>query len=357
MRKHLLLPTSIALLCAAAYLLVWPVRVEPQRWTPGPDPGLRGPYAANDALGAVERLAPDELPGPAGIAVDAEGQLYTGVADGRILRLNPADGGVTALAVSGGRPLGLLRTAGDGFVVADAVQGLVAARKRNASVLSAESGGVPFRYANGVALAPAPDGGIYFTDSSSKFGQGQTWADFVEHGANGRLLRYDEATRRTQTALSGLHFPAGLAPAADGRALLVCEASEYRVLRYWLAGDKAGRAEPFLENLPGFPFAVSWNGRDTYWIALYAPRIARLDAWADRPWLRTLMFRLPRAWQPRPARHSFVLGVSEAGRIVHNLQFAGEDAYAPITGAIEHAGWLYFGSVTDRGIGRIRVPR
>ena len=33
----------------------------------------------------------------------------------------------------------------------------------------------------------------------------------------------------------------------------------YRIQKYWLCGDKAGTAEIFIENLPGFPDNVSSN--------------------------------------------------------------------------------------------------
>ena len=48
--SYLVLPLAVV----AAYLLFWPVPIEPQMWEPPPLPGPRHPY--NEALRAVERI-------------------------------------------------------------------------------------------------------------------------------------------------------------------------------------------------------------------------------------------------------------------------------------------------------------
>jgi strictosidine synthase len=68
------------------------------------------------------------------------------------------------------------------------------------------------------------------------------------------------------------------------------------------------------------------------------------------------LHRLPGFLQPRPEKRALVLGLDAQGRVVHNLQYAGADAYAPVTSVREHDGWLYLGSLTERGVGRIRAP-
>ncbi|GAA5191542.1 hypothetical protein GCM10023322_49110 [Rugosimonospora acidiphila] len=56
--------------------------------------------------------------------MDAEGNVYTGVRDGRLLCLSP-DGQARVVADTGGRPLGIeIDPAGD-LVVCDAYRGLL----------------------------------------------------------------------------------------------------------------------------------------------------------------------------------------------------------------------------------------
>jgi hypothetical protein len=63
--------------------------------------------------------------------------------------------------------------------------------------------------------------------------------------------------------------------------------------------------------------------------------------------------KLPAFLQPRPKRHAFVLGLDTDGKVVANLQYAAEDAFAPITSVREHGQYLYFGSLTYPAIGRL----
>ena len=85
------------------------------------------------------------------------------------------------------------------------------------------------------------------------------------------------------------------------------------------------------------------------------PRTAALDALLPRPFLRKMIFRLPESLQPGPGMHAFVLGLDLDGNVVANLQYKGEGAFAPVTSAIEVGEYLYLGSLSAPGIGRIRL--
>lgn len=345
---------AVVLLALGAYLLFWPVRIEPQAWQAPPDPGLTGAFAENEALKNAQRLFADQVTGADFIQLGAEGRLLSALADGRVVAMDPAAGTVQGLGLSPGRPLGFVQTGEFMFVLANPAQGLGASIKRRHFPLSTEAAGTPFRYVSDVALTAT--GELYFTDASSKYGLGDTYSDFLEHGANGRLLKFDDLSRTTTVVRSGLYFPGGLALGPNDEYLLIAETSAYRVLRYWLTGDKKGTTEVFIEHLPGFPAHITWNGSDRFWLALYAPRIRIFDRGSDAPGLRKLLYRLPRFLQPKPAKRAWVLGLDLDGRVRHNLQYAGKDAFAPVTSVREHEGWLYLGSLTATGIARVPVP-
>ena len=61
---------------------------------------------------------------------------------------------------------------------------------------------------------------------------------------------------------------------------LVNETGSYRTLRYWLKGEKAGTSDIFADNLPSFPDNITFNGKDRFWVAIYAPRTAIADTLA-----------------------------------------------------------------------------
>ncbi len=327
-------------------------RVDPARWDPPQPPPLEGRFAANDALAAAERWEVTGE-GPEDVVVDPAGRVYAGLVDGRIVRFPPGGGWPEVVADTGGRPLGL-ELAGDGrLIVCDPKRGLLAVEPGGAvEVLVDSYDGNALRFTNNAAVAS--DGTIYFSDSSTRFGIDNYRADILEHRGNGRLFAHDPDTRETRLLLDGLYFANGVALAPDESFLLVAETGKYRIRRLWLSGAKAGRDEPFAHNLPGIPDNLSTGPGGTFWVAMFTPRNPQLDFLLPRPRLRALVTALPENLQPQPVRHSFVLGFDGDGEVTHNLQDP-EGGYAPITGAREHDGWLYLGSLTEPAIARVRL--
>jgi len=354
--KRTILGGALLLGALLAYLLLWPTGMEPVAWTPPAAPGLQGVYASNERLKGIEPLAAGVGKGPEAVNVDTAGRIYAGYADGRVMVFGPGGAAHTELVNTQGRPLGIAFAPGGGIVIADAKKGLLHFDVE-LTTLATQADGVPFGFTDDVDAAKfAPK--LYFSDASHKFGYGRHMLDIIEHGPNGRLLEYDLATKQTRVLMSGLHFANGVAVGPDDAYVLVNETAEYRVLRYWLKGERAGTHEVFIDNLPGFPDNITFNGRDTFWLALFAPRDALLDRLLPgNPFLRTVIAKLPKFLQPRPKLHAFALGLDVGGKVVANLQYAGADAYAPITSVREHGPFLYFGSLTYPALGRLPLEQ
>jgi sugar lactone lactonase YvrE len=352
--KRILLVVVVLVALIAGYLLLAPTPVEPVAWTPKPVPSASdGPYALNDKLKGIQRIAQIGVVGPEGIAIDAAGSIYAGYLDGRVARFRPDGSGYTFLGNTHGRPLGTAFGPDGGVVVADARKGLMfVSGGAEPQVLTNAADGVPFGFTDDLAVEKLGKN-IYFSDASSKYGFGRHMEDILEHGANGRLLRYNNTSKETSVLLKGLHFANGVAVGPDDAYVLVNETSEYRVLRYWLKGDKAGTSEVFIDNLPCFPDNISYSGHGRFWLACAAPRDPLLDKLAGDVFMRKLISRLPAALQPKPKRHGIAIGLDLEGKVIANLQYAGADAYSPVTSVREFGPWLYFGSLTEKAIGRL----
>ena len=245
--------------------------------------------------------------------VDAQGRLYTGTLDGRLLRLEADGSGVVELARTGGRPIGL-RVLRDGtLIVADGARGLLRVTPDGVvEVLASGHDGLPFGLTDDVAVS-ADERHAWFTDASNRHGVDDHLDDILEHGGRGRLLRIDLATRETTLLRDGLEFANGVVLGPGEQYLLVCETGSYRVLRHWLAGPRAGETEAFADNLPGFPDNITYNGRDRYWVALANPRNAALDRLGPYPRLREVVARLPPFLRPQPVRHGYVVAARPRG--------------------------------------------
>lgn len=338
-----------------AYLLLWPVGVDPVVWEAPVAPAMTGQFAPNGYLKDAEVLELDDGIGPEDVAVDDDGNMFAPFDDGRIMKYDVFGKSQGIFVNTGGRPLGLDFDASGNLIIADAYKGLLSADKDgNLTTLTTEAEGLPFKFTDDVDVAS--DGKIYFSDASSGFDIHDYRLDLMVHRPLGRLLVYDPTTKETTTLLSNLYFANGVAVSPNGEFVLVNETSEYRVTKYWLKGEKAGQSEMIMENLPGFPDGISSNGKGIYWIALPAKRKEIIDNLAGKPFIRKVVLRLPESIQPSPDRHGFVLGIDGDGQVIHNLQDPSPESFSPITSVEEKNGILYLGSLTYPGFARISAP-
>lgn len=345
---------SLALLLIGAgivlYLLFWPIEARPEAWTPPQAPALEGTFATNSRLSAMERL-PVGGEGPEDLAFDAQGRIYSGLHAGRIVRLRVDGSELATFARTGGRPLGLRFERQGNLLVADAYKGLLSITPDGAvKVLADEHAGQKLCFTN--HLDVAEDGTIYFSESSTKFSLSQDIVELLENRPNGRLLAYDPTSRSTRLVLDNLYFANGVALSPDQSYVLVAETNRYRIRRVWLRGPRAGEAEIFVKNLPGFPDNISVGQNGFFWVALASPRKPDIDALYAKPFLRRVLLRLPRRLLPAATPYGFVLGIDEQAAIVENLQDP-TGSFGTLTAAVEHDGALYLGSMVEDTIGRL----
>ncbi|MBE8524785.1 SMP-30/gluconolactonase/LRE family protein [Amycolatopsis sp. H6(2020)] len=284
--------------------------------------------------------------GPEDVVVDAEGRIYTGVDDGRILRLSPDGQRIDVIADTGGRPLGLELYGEDELLICDARAGLlvVPLAGGSPSVLATSALGLDFVFCNNAAVAS--DGTIYFTDSSRRFGIDNWRDDLIEQTAGGRLLRR-APDGSIDLLLDGLQFANGVALAPDESFVAVAETGACRVSRVWLSD---GRSDVFVDGLWGFPDNISTGTDGLIWITQASPRVAALNVARRLPaFLRAGIRRLPTSLQPSPGREVGVLGVSPEGSV--SRTFRGEiPGFHMLVGVREWQGQLYFGSLEESAI-------
>ena len=333
----------------AAYLLLWPVPIDPAPWTPPEAPDLVGEYEVNDALKGTERLSIG--PAPESVVVGPSGGIVCGLEDGSIVRWS--NGTVESLVRIDGRPLGMGFDASGNLIVCDLYGRLLSiSAAGEVHELVTAIADRPLGLVNDLDIDDA--GTIYFSESSTE--TTDTILDLLEHRGNGRLLAYDPASGETHVLLDGLYYANGVAVSDDGAFVLVVETNEYRVRRLWLSGPREGESEVLIDNLPGFPDGISCDDDGVFWLALMNPRNGFIDWALERPWIRRVAARLPLAWFAGAApRYGFVLGLDGDGRVIHNLQGPSGKSYAGISCVVHHDGVLYFGSLLEDAVGRLAI--
>jgi sugar lactone lactonase YvrE len=329
-----------------------PPLVSTQVWQP-PKPSARSRHAASDT---PVRLDVFDTPGigPEDVAVDAEGWIYAGLIDGRILRISPDASSIDTIATTGGRPLGV-EIDGDGaLVVCDARLGVLNVDPRTGAVrtLTDRVDGQEMVFCNNSALGR--DGTVYFTDSSKYFGIDHWKAELLAHTGTGRLFRRSP-DGTVDLLVDGLQFANGVALAPDESYVVVAETGAYTLVRLWLSGPRAGERELLVENLPGFPDNISTGSDGNVWVALASPRDRALDALLPRnPLLRKAAWALPDALQPKEKKTVWVQAYSGLGELVHDVQTAHKKFFM-VTGVREVGGTVWLGSLHAPAIARFEL--
>lgn len=332
-------------------LLALPAPIRSSAWEPPRPPNLEGALAVNDALRDAERLAGGQLVGPNDLALDAQGRIYAGTTDGKIVRMTP-DGPLEVFTETGGRPLGLAFSPRGDLIVADGMKGLLRVDvEGHVEVLAREAEGQPLMFVSDVAVAR--DGTIYLTDSSARHNYGEQHFEILEAQPSGRLVRFDPVSRTSTVIARDLYFANGIALAPDESYALVAESGRYAVTRVWLSGDRRNLKELFVENLPGFPDDLSFSPRGTLWLALHTVRSPLIDAVHSWPFLKDSFAGLPLPLLPRIKPYGLVVELDLAGRPLRSLHDARGERFREVSAVVEEQGALLLGTFTGTAIGRL----
>lgn len=319
-------------------------KIAPQVWRPP-----AAPTASPDPLPPLT-VVPVNGFGPEDVLVD-KGHVFTGLDDGRIVRLTPDGRRLDLVADTRGRPLGLEWYPDGRLLVCDAKRGLLLVSRQSGETEVLVPRGPGLRVCNNAAVAA--DGTVYFTDSSSRFDLDYWKADLLEHSGTGRLLRRSP-DGSVEVLLSGLCFANGVALAPDESYVVVASTGSYRLDKIELP---SGRHVVLADNLPGFPDNISTGSDGLVWIALASPRLPVLDlALRLPPVIRKATWALPESLQPKDKSVVWVRAVDGAdGRVVHDLRGVRPD-YHLVTGVREDAGVVYLGSLEERAVAYFSLP-
>ena len=319
-------------------------KISPQVWRPP-----TAPTARPDPLPALTIVQVNGF-GAEDVLVD-KGHVFTGVEDGRILRLTPGGRRLDTVADTGGRPLGLELYPDGRLLVCDSKRGLLLVDRQSGDIEVLVPRGPDLRVCNNAAVAA--DGTVYFTDSTSRFDLDHWKADLLEHSGTGRLLRRTP-DGQVDVLLSGLQFANGVALAPDESWAVVASTGSYRLDRVDLP---SGKQTTLVDALPAFPDNIATGSDGLVWVAMASPRIAALDlAHRLHPAIRKAVWALPEPLQVKEKRVVWVRAIDgTTGKVVHDFRSVHPD-YHMVTGVREADGVVYLGSLNERAIAYFSLP-
>jgi len=348
---------GIVLALIGAYLLLWPVPIDPVDWQAPIDRGYVDPFAPNQQLQSTTSIDLGEYEGPEDATLGKDGRVYVTVNGGKIIRIQ--NRGVTEFADTGGRPLGIETDSDGTLVVANAIDGIQRIGQDGSVVTLLDSiDGRALVNANNLGIGP--DGVIYFSQSSTKFttsGFGGSYQasllDIMEHGGHGNVFAFDPDSGEVSRLMTGLNYANGVAVSKGGQFLLVAETGHYRISKYWLDGERRGQTEIILDNLPGFPDNIRRGHRGRFWVGFAAPRNELLDKLSDNPLVRKIVQRLPAAMRPKAEPFSHVIAINADGQVLMNLHDPSA-RFPTLTGVLETRENLYLTSLFGGSLPRIK---
>lgn len=326
---------------------------EPVAYEPPIKPEQFGVFAPNTELQKSILLAIGKVKGLESLDVDADGNIYGGDKEGRIIRIT-LKGEIKAIAKTGGRPLGIQFDKLGNLIIADAYRGLLSLDKSGKlSVLVSEYKGVPFRFTDDVDIAQ--DGKIYFSDASI-YEQKEYLYDLLEAKPYGRVFVYDPKTKETDLLADELYFANGIALSKTEDFLLVNETYRYRITKLWLKGPKKGTKETVIDNLPGFPDNITRNENGEFWVALFTVRNDRMDHMHPSPVVKKMVSFLPKFLWPKAEPYGYALKMDGNGKVLMTLQDPGGEHLKEVTSVIEKKRQLYIGSLYNDRVGIYVLP-
>uniref|UniRef100_A0A1I7XZ23 Str_synth domain-containing protein n=1 Tax=Steinernema glaseri TaxID=37863 RepID=A0A1I7XZ23_9BILA len=92
---------------------------------------------------------------------------------------------------------------------------------------------------------------VFFSDASTKWVPTEFPNEMWEVNPSGRLIKVDLRTGEASTLAWNLSFANGVQVFPDKQSILVSESTAARIIRVYIAGEKKGQVEVFIDNLPG----------------------------------------------------------------------------------------------------------
>ncbi|XP_002129191.2 adipocyte plasma membrane-associated protein-like [Ciona intestinalis] len=263
-------------------------------------PMSEGVFAENERLTSGIKI--NDLLGPESVVEDANNNLYTGLDDGRIVRIAPSNdgeigGGQVKTLFSGKlsgvyntmpdknrtRPLGI-RLKENVLYVADAAYGFLTLNlKTNAlEVLVAPNDVTPvMRFPDDLVFSEEGKY-LYLTDVSQTYDITNLAYSGLSGLCDGRVFRFNLKTKKIKTVVTGLCSANGIEVTHDGRHLLISETLRSRVRIV----DTMTFKTKELVYLPAMPDNIRRNSKGTYWVAASNPRTGQSDYLQKYPIVR-----------------------------------------------------------------------
>jgi 2-keto-4-pentenoate hydratase/2-oxohepta-3-ene-1,7-dioic acid hydratase in catechol pathway/sugar lactone lactonase YvrE len=369
-------------------------RIDPSAWNPPTSKHFD--QFENVPIYNIHRSQRMYCPAPESFTTDQYGNLYYGIRDGSIRRINTAVqnltdakeefvvrtsekipfeechqrslAGDTSIEHLCGRVLGLDFDDLGRLVFADNTHGILRVDSQEENGIVDYDGQLrsnlqvttlvthykeeKLKFFNSIALR---SDSIYFTDSSTKFKRPDYRLEVLESKPTGRFFRYDLDTKEVELILDGLYFANGLASSQDGRYIYISDMMRYRIIRY----DTITRSHDiFMENL--FCIVDNLTQRDgLLYLGCSSTRSAFMDKiLSPYPIVKKIINCVPyfeKVFDFFKSKEGIIMTVDEQGSVTQVFYDKTGTHFKWLSEAFFYEGWIYAGSVMEDVLRRIKI--
>jgi len=349
-----------ALVIVVAYYMS-PIRPESLGWVKRV--ALDGKLKVNNRLANGKTF---ELDGPECIVEDDNKNIYTGLSNGKIMKIHPGHNdkigegyqevffyskfpgaAKTDPNAEHGRPLGM-RIRDNKLFVMDAVYGLYSidlSNKQVQFVIKVNDVTPNLVFPDDFDITK--DGHVfYFTDATSRFHVNRGAYAILEGKCTGRVFRYDHESKVIQLMKDGLCFANGIQLNKMETTVVVCESVARRVVYL----DTTSWITKYKVHLPTMCDNIRMNKRGNYWIASTLMHNEDLDRYEHDPSALQLMAGVvpySTILSKMDVTHSIVFEVSPKAKILQVLH----DEKGVSTRGISHCSDLSDGRIVTGSFG------
>uniref|UniRef100_A0AC35U5Q5 Str_synth domain-containing protein n=1 Tax=Rhabditophanes sp. KR3021 TaxID=114890 RepID=A0AC35U5Q5_9BILA len=326
-----------------------------------------------------KRIMENELLGPESLIIEGN-TIYTGTHDGRVLKIvdrrivdeikfidSTPSKDLYETEPLCGRPLGLRRLNSKVILVADAYLGLYKVDfsrnvlKNGFELIVSADKLTPQNCAKFLNDLDVIGDYVYVSDSSTKWERRRFFHVFMEAESSGRLLQINLKTKEVIELNHRFFFPNGVQAISDTE-LLVAETGMARIWKVYVAGEKKGTKEIFIENLPGLPDNIrlsKYSGNILVGLAGIrdSERRNMYDDLGEQPHIRKIILSiLPDRWVTKipyifKGKGTIVVEINLSGKIAKAYHDLNSETFNDISHVADDERNLYLGSPHNNYIG------
>jgi hypothetical protein len=198
---------------------------------------------------------------------------------------------------------------------------------------------------------------IYFSNTSSKvvFSRKNVRKIILEVKPDGGLYSYNPEKKEVKTLIDSSFFGNGVTVSQNDEFVLMVDLTKYRIVKYWLKGEKKGETEIFMENLSGLSNGISRRADGSFWLGFTTRRDDLLDKIQSRTGIKKFIYSIPLWLQPKQESFGMIMHINENGKILKTYYDTTGKIVSEASSIEEHNGYLYLGGDLTNHIGRYKL--